>query len=82
MLINRLLIWLARTLHISPLLAHVLLLVPVSIGFGAQSQWVIFLRPLEGAIWLAVCAAVVLATWLTKGKSIGDWAKAGPWSRP
>lgn len=79
-LVNWLLVSLARLLRISPGLAQVGILVLMSFFAFAQGHPPIhFTDPVELSYWIGICAAVVLVTWLTKGKHRRIWWRASPW---
>lgn len=80
-LVNRLIIFFARKLHVAPGVAHVLLLFLVSIGYGAINPdgFHAFTAPFFTLIWVGLCSFVVLATWLTKGDYRKIWWRAEPW---
>ena len=79
-LVNWLLVSLARWLRISPGLAQVAVFVSMSFFRHAQKHPPIRLTdPVELTYWISICAAVVLLTWLTKGKHRRIWWRAGPW---
>ncbi|WP_029041476.1 hypothetical protein [Cucumibacter marinus] len=79
--INTILILMARWLRISPLLAHVQIMLAVTIAYGSLNPlgWRAFSELWVAALWVVVCSLVVLVTWLTKGKLIKDWMRADPW---
>lgn len=77
-LINKLLVWMARTLGISPGLAHVFLLFLVTVGFGAfeYEAFSSFHSPVFVSFWVGVCALVIVVTWLTQGELRRTWWQA------
>ena len=82
-LVNWLLVKMARAMRISPGLAQVLILVAMTIAiqFSEHTRFR-STRPDEIGIWLAICALVVLITWLTKGEHRKLWWRARPWQIP
>lgn len=82
MLVNKFIVWIARRLRVSPLIAHVLVMALVTVGYGLATGWADFRRPLFPVYWLGICGLVVLVTWLTKGALIKDWVRVEPWQKP
>jgi hypothetical protein len=82
-LVNRALVFLARSFGLSPGVVHVLLLLLVTIGYGAKEYrpFSSFREPLFVGVWFGLCAAVVLITWQTKGEYRRIWWKAAPWKQ-
>lgn len=80
-LVNRLLVWMARKLNIAPILAHVILLILVTLLFLLvdPSGWNALAEPAGFSIWFGIGAIVILVTWLSKGKLRSDWLRAKPW---
>jgi hypothetical protein len=80
-LINKLLVLVAKVLKVSPGVAHVLLMLLVTIGFGVSNprSWAAFTDPIFLMIWLGVCTFVVLITWVTKGEYRKIWWQVKPW---
>ena len=81
MLVNRLIIFIARKLGVSPLFAHILLMILVTVGFGFAnpSGWGWFSDPIFLVIWFGICALVVITTWVTKGEYFKYWSDAKFW---
>ena len=81
MLVNRLIIFIARKLGISPLFAHILLMLLVTVGYGFAnpSGWRVFSEPIFLVIWFGICAFVILVTWITKGDYRKHWSNAEFW---
>lgn len=79
--VDRLLIWLAIRLRVSPLMAHVLLMVAITALFvGLAPDAAVLLRRLDYlAIWVVTCAFGVFVTWLSKGPYREAWARADVW---
>lgn len=82
-LVNRLLIWLARKLHVSPGVAHVLLLCLIALLYGALEYhpFSSFGDPMFFVVFGGAGVFVVLLTWLTKGEYRKLWWKSEPWQR-
>ncbi|MFN3891195.1 MAG: hypothetical protein ACK4MV_12415 [Beijerinckiaceae bacterium] len=78
---DRFLIFLAIKLRVSPLMAHILLMVAVTALFaGLAPDAAILLRRLDYlAIWIVTCAFGVLVTWLSKGEYREAWRRADVW---
>ena len=74
-LVNKLLIWLARTLEISPGLAHILLLSLMTTAYGLfeYKPFSSFNQTSFLVIWFGFCTAVLLMTWLAKGEFRKIW---------
>jgi hypothetical protein len=81
MLMNKLIVATARKLGVSPLYAHILLLLLVTLGFGFTNPlgWMQFLEPIFVLIWFCICAFVIFITWITKGKYRKYWTDAKYW---
>jgi hypothetical protein len=79
--VDRFLIFLAIKLRISPLMAHVLLMVAITALFaGLAPDAAVLLRRLDYlAIWFLTCAFGVFVTWFSKGEHRGAWARADVW---
>jgi hypothetical protein len=79
--VDRFLIFLAIKLRISPLMAHVLLMVAITALFaGMAPDAAALLRRLDYlAIWFVTCAFGVFVTWVSKGEHRGAWARADVW---
>jgi hypothetical protein len=82
-LANKLIVGLARMFGCSPLVAHILLMSTVTVGFGVlnPSGFNFFAEPSGALIWVGCCVLVVLATWATKGAYRSAWTKAEPWRK-
>ena len=80
-MVNSLLIFIARKLKISPLLAHILLmtLLTVCVGFANPSGWTTFADISFTLYWVVVCTIVVLITWITKGEYRKQWKEKDYW---
>jgi surface polysaccharide O-acyltransferase-like enzyme len=80
-LVNQLIIWLARTLNCSPLIAHCIMMCLLSFVYGALNPdgFQVLADPVFLAIWFAFSLVVVLVTWLTKGDFKKAWTQAKPW---
>ncbi len=78
---DRFLIWLAIRLKVSPLMAHILLMVAVTALFaGLAPDAAVLLRRLDYlAIWFATCAFGIVVTWLSKGEYKDAWRRADVW---
>ena len=81
MLVNKLLIWMAGKLGCSPLVAHLLLMMLVTIGFGFMNPdgFGFFDKADAALIWFSFCAFVVFMTWITKGEHRRAWLSAKGW---
>ena len=81
MFVNRLLIFIARKFGISPLLAHILLMLLITLlyGFTNPSGWRDFSEPFFLFFWFGICSFVVLVTWITKGEYRKHWSNAAFW---
>jgi hypothetical protein len=81
MLVNRLIMVIAKNLGISPLFAHILLLIFVTVGYGFAnpSGWSQFSEPIFLVIWFGICVFVIFITWVTKGEYRKYWANADFW---
>lgn len=79
--VDRLLIYLAIKLRISPLMAHVMLMVAITALFaGLAPDAAVLLRRLDYlAIWVLTCAFGVFVTWLAKGEHRRAWTRADVW---
>ncbi|HEY8578477.1 MAG TPA: hypothetical protein VIL72_01225 [Beijerinckiaceae bacterium] len=79
--VDRFLIWMAIKLRVSPLMAHIILMVAITIFFIALAPdaAVLLRRPDYLLIWLATCAFGVLVTWLSKGPYRDAWRRADMW---
>jgi len=80
-LVNRLLVWLARVLHVSPGVAHVLLLSLMMVLYVAlePTPFSSLNDPMFFVFFIGISAIVVLVTWLTKGEYRKHWWKSEPW---
>lgn len=80
-LVNKLLISVAKSIKVSPGVAHVLLLSLMTIGFAASNpdSQKMFSDQFFLIIWFGSCAFVVLITWLTKGEYRKIWWQVKPW---
>lgn len=78
---DRFLIWLAIKLKVSPLLAHILVMVAITALFaGLAPDAAVLLRRLDYlAIWVFTCAFGVLVTWLGKGEHRDAWRRSDVW---
>ena len=78
---DRFLIWLAVKLRVSPLMAHILLMVAVTALFaGLAPDAAVLLRRMDYlAIWFLTCAFGVVVTWLSKGEYKDAWRRADVW---
>lgn len=78
---DRFLIFLAIKLRISPLMAHILLLVAITALFvGLAPDAAVLLRRLDYlAIWIFTCAFGVAVTWFAKGEHKDAWRRADVW---
>lgn len=78
---DRFLIFLAIKLKVSPLLAHILLMVAITALFaGLAPDAAVMLRRLDYlAIWIATCAFGVFVTWLSKGEYRDAWRRSDIW---
>jgi|TARA_B110000240_G_C13237681_1_gene341788 threonine/homoserine/homoserine lactone efflux protein len=81
MLVNRLILFVARKIGISPLFAHCLLMVVVTVGFGFAnpSGWHEFSDPIFLIIWFGICTFVIFVTWVSKGEYRKHWTNAAFW---
>lgn len=79
--VDKFLIWLAIRLRVSPLMAHVLLMVAITALFaGLAPDAAVLLRRLDYlAIWVATCAFGVFVTWFSKGEYRDAWRRADIW---
>lgn len=83
-LLNKLLVSIAKKLKISPGVAHVLLLLlmtMMTIGFRYSNSdyWRVISDPIFLIVWFGICTFVVLITWLTKGEYRKIWWQVKPW---
>lgn len=80
-MVNKLIIWLARKLNCSPILAHCVIMSFVSLGYGVLNPdgLRVLGDPVFLVIWVPFCIIVVLVTWLTKGELRKAWTQAEPW---
>ena len=78
---DRFLIFLAIKLKVSPLLAHIILMVAITALFaGLAPDAAVMLRRLDYlAIWIVTCAFGVLVTWLSKGEYKDAWRRSDIW---
>jgi hypothetical protein len=78
---DRFLIWLAIKLKVSPLMAHILLMVGITALFaGLAPDAATLLRRLDYlVIWVVTCAFGVFVTWLAKGEYKDAWRRADVW---
>ncbi len=78
---DRFLIFLAIKLKVSPLLAHILLMVAVTALFaGLAPDAAVLLRRLDYlAIWIATCAFGIFVTWFSKGEYKDAWRRSDIW---
>ena len=79
--VDRFLIFLAIKLRISPLMAHIILMVAITALFaGLAPDAAVLLRRLDYlAIWIVTCGFGVLVTWLSKGEYRDAWRRADVW---
>ena len=79
--INRFLIFIAKKLKVSPLIAHLIVAVCVSIayGFASPTGFRDFQDPFFQKLWLGIWVIVIGLTWVTKGELRSAWSKAKPW---
>jgi len=79
--VDRFLIWLAIRLRISPLMAHVLIMVAITGLFIvlAPDAAVMLLHPLYLLIWIATLGFSVVVTWVSKGAYKDAWRRADVW---
>jgi hypothetical protein len=79
--VDRFLIWLAIRLRISPLMAHVLIMVAITALFIvlAPDAAVMLLHPLYLLIWIATLGFSVVVTWVSKGAHKDAWRRADVW---
>jgi hypothetical protein len=79
--VDRFLIFLAIKLRVSPLLAHIILMIAITALFaGLAPDAAVLLRRLDYlAIWVVTCAFGVLVTWLSKGEYKDAWRRADIW---
>lgn len=78
---DRFLIFLAVKLKVSPLMAHILLMVAVTALFAglAPDAAALLRHPEYLAIWVVTCAFGVVVTWLGKGEHKDAWRRADVW---
>ncbi len=78
---DRFLIFLAIKLKVSPLLAHILLMVAITALFaGLAPDAAVMLRRLDYlAIWIATCAFGIFVTWFSKGEHKDAWRRSDIW---
>jgi len=78
---NKLIIWLARKIGCSPLVAHIIILMLVTIAFGFMNPdgFGFFDKTYNASIWFSFCALVVFITWATKGPYLKAWLSAKEW---
>ncbi len=78
---DRFLIFLAIKLKVSPLLAHILLMVAITALFaGLAPDAAVMLRRLDYlAIWIATCAFGIFVTWFSKGEYKDAWRRSDIW---
>ncbi|MDP2355051.1 MAG: hypothetical protein Q8M31_03185 [Beijerinckiaceae bacterium] len=78
---DRFLIFLAIKLKVSPLLAHILLMVAITALFaGMAPDAAVMLRRLDYlAIWIATCAFGIFVTWFSKGEYKDAWRRSDIW---
>jgi hypothetical protein len=79
--VDRFLIFLAIKLRVSPLMAHIILMIAITALFaGLAPDAAVLLRRLDYlAIWVVTCAFGVLVTWLSKGEYKDAWRRADIW---
>lgn len=79
--VDRFLIWLAIRLRISPLMAHILIMVAITALFIvlAPDAAVMLLHPLYLLIWIATLGFSVVVTWVAKGAHKDAWRSADVW---
>jgi len=79
--VDRFLIWLAIRLRISPLMAHILIMVAITALFIvlAPDAAVMLLHPLYLLIWIATLGFSVVVTWVAKGAYKDAWRSADVW---
>ncbi len=79
--VDRFLIFLAIKLRVSPLMAHIILMIAITALFaGLAPDAAVLLRRLDYlAIWFVTCAFGVLVTWLSKGEYKDAWRRADIW---
>lgn len=77
---NTLIVRLARLLNCPPIVAHVLIMLGVTIGFGSNHPE-LYHKWQFAMLWFGVCSFVVLVTWLTKGPYRDAWLKTSPWQQ-
>ena len=80
-LINRIIVFIATKLKVSPGVAHILLMCLVTLAFGLANPdgFQVFKEAFFLKIWIGICVLVVMITWLTKGEYRNIWWKAEPW---
>ena len=80
-LVNRLLIFMAKKLKVSPLVAHVFVAgcVSVAYGFASPSGFRDFQDPFFQKLWFGLWVIVIGLTCVTKGEFRSAWSKAKPW---
>lgn len=78
---DRFLIFLAIKLKVSPLVAHILLMVAITALFaGLAPDAAVMLRRLDYlAIWIGTCAFGIFVTWFSKGEYKDAWRRADIW---
>ena len=79
--VDRFLIWLAIKMKVSPLMAHIILMVAITIFFIALApDAAVLLRRVDYMlIWLGTCAFGVFITWVSKGEYKQAWTRADIW---
>jgi hypothetical protein len=80
-LVNRLLVWLARALHVSPGIAQVMLLCLMMLLYVALEPTPLssLNNPMFYVFFGGASVIVVLVTWLTKGEYRKHWWKSEHW---
>ncbi len=81
--INALIVWVAQRLGISPLIAHILLMLVVFLAFLLLNPSGFDLSSMEFGGFIGVSVLVIFIGWVTKGKEgRRDWLRAEPWQDP
>lgn len=80
-LVNQFIIWIARQLNCSPLIAHCIMMCVLYFFYGAVNPDGLKAlgNPVVLVSWFSVSLFVVLVTWLTKGEFKKAWTQAEPW---
>ena len=81
MLVDRLIIFIARKLNTSPLIAHIYLmcLVFIGCGFANPDGWNTFTDPVMLLIFFGISFFVVFLTWVMKGEDRKYWTSKKFW---